>query len=170
MRARMRSAWSGGADRTLLGNRAAARAARARWHRLVFFVPPRAPCLTPPQRCSRVAWHTRPERQSAPPVMSALALAEPASAKRRRRGDAPAASKQGEGEVAVGGSGSSSAAASGSASRSASSPAPTSDAAAPTRLESLGGALTRALIGTLAFVFRAPVRLFRPVKRECLPD
>ncbi|CEH15105.1 hypothetical protein CBOM_02902 [Ceraceosorus bombacis] len=32
------------------------------------------------------------------------------------------------------------------------------------RADSLGGALTRALVGTLAFVFRAPVRLFRPVK------
>jgi hypothetical protein len=34
----------------------------------------------------------------------------------------------------------------------------------PNRKESLGGALARALVGTLAFVFRAPVRLFRPVK------
>lgn len=32
------------------------------------------------------------------------------------------------------------------------------------RKESLTGALARALVGTLAFVFRAPVRLFRPVK------
>ncbi|UZJ57194.1 hypothetical protein CBS101457_006514 [Exobasidium rhododendri] len=32
------------------------------------------------------------------------------------------------------------------------------------RYESLSGAVARALIGTLAFVFRAPVRLFRPVK------
>ena len=35
---------------------------------------------------------------------------------------------------------------------------------ATSRKESLGGALARALVGTLAFVFRAPVRLFRPVK------
>lgn len=34
----------------------------------------------------------------------------------------------------------------------------------PSRKESLGGALARALVGTLAFIFRAPVRLFRPVK------
>lgn len=32
------------------------------------------------------------------------------------------------------------------------------------RKESLSGALARSLVGTLAFVFRAPVRLFRPVK------
>jgi hypothetical protein len=32
------------------------------------------------------------------------------------------------------------------------------------RKESLSGAIARALVGTLAFVFRAPVRLFRPVK------
>jgi len=32
------------------------------------------------------------------------------------------------------------------------------------RKESLSGAFARALVGTLAFVFRAPVRLFRPVK------
>lgn len=39
-----------------------------------------------------------------------------------------------------------------------------SDEMEPSRKESLGGALARALVGTLAFVFRAPVRLFRPVK------
>lgn len=32
------------------------------------------------------------------------------------------------------------------------------------RKESFTGAFARALVGTLAFVFRAPVRLFRPVK------
>lgn len=34
------------------------------------------------------------------------------------------------------------------------------------RKDSLSGAFARALVGTLAFVFRAPVRLFRPVKCE----
>ena len=34
----------------------------------------------------------------------------------------------------------------------------------PTRQESLGGAVIRALFGTLAFLFKRPVRLFRPVK------
>ncbi|EPQ25967.1 uncharacterized protein PFL1_06422 [Pseudozyma flocculosa PF-1] len=33
-----------------------------------------------------------------------------------------------------------------------------------TRHESLGGAIVRALIGSLAFLFKRPVRLFRPVK------
>ncbi|SJX64066.1 uncharacterized protein SRS1_14721 [Sporisorium reilianum f. sp. reilianum] len=34
----------------------------------------------------------------------------------------------------------------------------------PTRQESFGGAVIRALFGTLAFLFKRPVRLFRPVK------
>ncbi|PWZ03672.1 hypothetical protein BCV70DRAFT_197877, partial [Testicularia cyperi] len=34
----------------------------------------------------------------------------------------------------------------------------------PTRQESLGGAFIRSLFGTLAFLFKRPVRLFRPVK------
>lgn len=34
----------------------------------------------------------------------------------------------------------------------------------PTKSESFGGAIIRALFGTLAFLFKRPVRLFRPVK------
>ncbi|CDS01006.1 uncharacterized protein SPSC_05180 [Sporisorium scitamineum] len=34
----------------------------------------------------------------------------------------------------------------------------------PTRQESFGGAVIRAMFGTLAFLFKRPVRLFRPVK------
>ncbi|KAJ9473989.1 Mitochondrial carrier protein [Pseudozyma hubeiensis] len=40
----------------------------------------------------------------------------------------------------------------------------TSRSREPTRQESLGGAVIRALFGTLAFLFKRPVRLFRPVK------
>lgn len=36
-----------------------------------------------------------------------------------------------------------------------------------TKKDSFGASLGRAMIGTLAFVFKRPVRLFRPVKCEC---